>query len=518
MSVIAGTLLVVGLTVFFRWAARDLHAVGDQAILEIYTLHAARGLWTLGPYSQFGWHHPGPLYFYLLAPVYLLSGHKTIALHLGAFAINLLSVSAIVYTLFRHGAAPIACAVAVALAAYLVRLEPLVSSYWNPHIVIVPATLYLVVSAAVAAGQPRALPASVIVGSFLAQTHVSLVPYVFVLGSGAWAAFWWCERRQERTESFRWVLASASVLLLVWLLPIVEQATGSPGNLTRIVQFFGDPSPGQTLRAALIVWGDLICALFRPHLDVPEGLPISIPDRAVTAATVVAAAQAVILIAASVDALRRRERFHCALAALGLAGSIVGLWSITRVKSLIGDYTIFWLSGIGTLNWAFIGGLVLTRVVGLRLRVVQQWAVLVCVLVLLWSVIDIGSSQLKRARRQGLRPGSETAKVVQLASDAILEDIGRNGVQRPLFAMQTRDWAAAAGVLLQVYKRSDAVSVDRSLVSLFGEPLGPIGQEDRLFVIADANAHAILAQEPGDELVANVEDMYIHARSVRPRR
>src|SRR5262245_9076293 len=88
LSIIAGALPIAALSVFFRWATGDVYPVGDAAILEIYTLHAVRGFWTLGPYSQFGWNHPGPLYFYLLAPFYVLSGQKTVALHVGAFSIN----------------------------------------------------------------------------------------------------------------------------------------------------------------------------------------------------------------------------------------------------------------------------------------------------------------------------------------------------------------------------------------------------------------------------------------------
>jgi len=74
-------LVVAGLTAFFRWSSGDLYPVSDQAILEIYTLHAVRGFWTLGPYSQFGWHHPGPLYFYLLRIFRLLFGDSEVQSH-----------------------------------------------------------------------------------------------------------------------------------------------------------------------------------------------------------------------------------------------------------------------------------------------------------------------------------------------------------------------------------------------------------------------------------------------------
>jgi hypothetical protein len=35
--------------------------VGDAALLELNVISALRGDQLLGPYSQYGWHHPGPL-------------------------------------------------------------------------------------------------------------------------------------------------------------------------------------------------------------------------------------------------------------------------------------------------------------------------------------------------------------------------------------------------------------------------------------------------------------------------
>ena len=176
---------------FFDGATGEIYPVGDHAMLELYTRHAAHGVWSLGPYSQFGWNHPGPLFFYLLAPLYLFSGEKTIALNAGAFVINLLSVSAVVFVLLRYAAPGIGCAAATAMGLYVYRL-PIISSYWNPHVVILPAAAFLVLCAAIAARHAWALPVAVLVGSFLVQTHASLAPYVLVLASAALAtALWW---------------------------------------------------------------------------------------------------------------------------------------------------------------------------------------------------------------------------------------------------------------------------------------------------------------------------------------
>src|SRR5215469_15117239 len=43
---------------------------GDVAVLESGLRDALGGHQLLGPYSHFGWFHPGPAYFYVFAPVY----------------------------------------------------------------------------------------------------------------------------------------------------------------------------------------------------------------------------------------------------------------------------------------------------------------------------------------------------------------------------------------------------------------------------------------------------------------
>src|SRR5689334_7708759 len=68
--------------------------VSDLAVGESYTILASQGRLLVGPYSRFSWHHPGPIYFYLLAPFYKALGSRTIGLEVGALAINMCSMAA----------------------------------------------------------------------------------------------------------------------------------------------------------------------------------------------------------------------------------------------------------------------------------------------------------------------------------------------------------------------------------------------------------------------------------------
>jgi hypothetical protein len=213
-----------------------------------------------------------------------------------------------------------------------------------------------------------------------------------------------------------------------------------------------------------------------------------------------------------VDGHRRQDRFVTALSAAGIVASITGLWSISRVKSVIGDYTIFWLSAVGALNWGVIAGFAIARGAGVRLRGLQRSALLGAAAVFVWSVVYFGSDQLKRARRQGLLPSRDSARVVRLATEAILADMTREHATRPLFQLKTRDWTTAVGVVLQVYKRGVRPAVEGSRESFFGEPLEPDGRQDRTFVITDVPMDATTSARSGSTPLPSVERLFIYAR------
>ena len=85
VALAAGTLIAAGLAL--SAAVNALPAAwptGDGAVIELYTLHATGFRQLLGPYSRFGFHHPGPAMFYVLAPFYAVSGHATASLSVAA--------------------------------------------------------------------------------------------------------------------------------------------------------------------------------------------------------------------------------------------------------------------------------------------------------------------------------------------------------------------------------------------------------------------------------------------------
>ena len=76
---------------------------GDRAILGLTAGDAWRAPVLLGPYSRFYWHHPGPLYFYVLNVLGTVFGGGTVGFVLGAIAINIAAAAGILALAMRRG-------------------------------------------------------------------------------------------------------------------------------------------------------------------------------------------------------------------------------------------------------------------------------------------------------------------------------------------------------------------------------------------------------------------------------
>jgi hypothetical protein len=498
-----------GLAVYLQSSA-EAYPISDGAVLEIYTLHAVKGFWPFGPYSQFRWHHPGPMLFYLLAPFYALGGYRTIALHAGALAINLASVLTIAGVLIRSATPAVACTGVAALGLFLFRVDALAGSYWNPHIVVLPVAALLVLCARLASGRLATLPAIVVAGSFLAQTHVSLVPYVGVLVGVALAVgIVWREQPVAR-----WIGVSAVLLLLLWLPPLVEQVRHWPGNVSQLATFFSEPFDGPPWATVFGVWGDVMSAALRPGLKMPVGwAAVSDVGNWLPA---LGAVQAALLGAGCLLAARQRNKFSAALCGLGLLATLTAFWSITRIRTLIGDYMVFWMSIVGVMNWAAIVGLAIDALIRRRVAagraVAIRWVAVAAAAVVAVMFVSAGARQIAGAKDLANRNQPASARDVRIICDALDAYLAGEQVKRPLFQSSAAAWGDAAGVILYRYRSGQPITVSPDLVWMFGDPLAPTGHEDGTIIIADRAAHAELVQQPGDHFIARRGGIYLHAR------
>lgn len=173
----AAPLILMVVSVVFGGGPRTESA--DDALLTLTTRDAVTGRQLLGPYSRFGWHHPGPSYFYLLSlPTWVWHRAPT-GSWVGATLIGTACAAATVAAV-RWWAGPRAgWWAAIGTLVVVAGLGPgLLRDPWNPYVVTLPVLFVGVAAAAAAAGARGALPWALVVGSVAVQTHISTAPVV----------------------------------------------------------------------------------------------------------------------------------------------------------------------------------------------------------------------------------------------------------------------------------------------------------------------------------------------------
>lgn len=344
---------------------------GDQAAIQLATDRAARFTQLLGPYSRFGWSHPGPLYFYLLAGPYRALGGGGRGLVVASVLLTGLAAVALVLVVGRLGSRPAGRWAAALVAVELAALGPTtVAEVWNPVAIIVPTGLFLVLCAGLAVGRWWMLVGAVAVGSFLVQTDVSTGLVVAVVGVAAVGAAAVRTaavgtgapgRADAERAPVPVVAVPVAVALVVagllWAAPVVQQLTGSPGNLARVISFFRSGPPGHSWEAAT----RSVAGALWPPLEGRFGSP---PSLAASVALLVAAvAVAGVVLGAGLRRFDRGgpvdldqdvshagrlppARLGAALAAAAGLTAVVGVVSATRATGTLYGYLTEWLSAV----------------------------------------------------------------------------------------------------------------------------------------------------------------------------
>jgi hypothetical protein len=482
---------------------------GDAALIESYTLLATQGRLVYGPYSRFGWHHPGPIYFWTAAPFYGLADHKTAGLYVGVMFINMASIVAAVWVVARFASPSLTVTMLIALAGYVWRAREIFLSTWNPHVPIMPAVALIPVCAAIAEGEVTLLPLAAVFASFAAQTYTGLAPYsvglpavaVIVatarsrIASGIWA--------DPRTRRF--FNLTAWLLVVLWSGPIAEQMTRTPGNLTMIWRFFGEAHDGPTMGQAFIAWADNVAGMLLPAFRFRGGGVFRPSD---SSWPLVWATLQLLLLAPAIPLLAKRRSFDAAFAATTLAGLIIAFWSVTRVVGFIPEYGIVWITAIGML-----GTVALTRA-GIALVAdatgvsppLPSWAIkCVCAV----AVVACGAIAWQRY--------SETVRVeTRLArSEREVRDLFENvraylkesGARRPLLRIRGDTWSPAAGLVLQLQLAGIDFGVEGQSVFLFTDEVATDGTEDAEVTLSTGSLHGELSARPGNVVLAATDSL-----------
>lgn len=486
--------------------AQRLFPLADIAVIEMYARDALTGKLLVGPYSRFGWHHPGPSYFYLIAPIYALAGQQPAALAAGAAAIVMAAVALIAWAAARSFGTVVTAALLTSVTAYLLRLPDLVTSPWNPHVIVLPTVALMVVSATVACGDLALLPVAALLASFVVQTHIALVPLAgSVVAVSAAAGLAHVARRGQGPQSVKALSLTIWVILAMWFLPAAEQATHAPGNITLLWRFFVlSPATGQTSSAALEAWATMLAAPL--GFTIPLAAGGTFVAEAAGRSIAVAALQ---LLALGGVAAWSGHRALAWLARLCLLASLVALWSVTRIQERIMDHEVFWLTSVGVLNLGVIGGATGLYVQRLK-KDALEWGRRAAPIVhaaLVAACVFVSVRQLERAR-DGHLPVTISTPVAERFGASLRDYVRESGVRRPLFRIGEDVWGTTAGALLELNRAGVPFAVEDSWLPMFPQSFSAKGNEDAEITASGAATHLEMAERAGNVLIASSDTVY----------
>jgi hypothetical protein len=332
--------------------------------------------------------HPGPLSFWVLAPVYRLFGSSGFALHVATAVIDLLAIVAALWLGLRLGGRRAAMGVALAIAALFVALglgsvlEP-----WNPYLPILWWLVFLLALWGVASGDGPSAIALVASGSLCAQTHVPYLGLCVALGGlGAVALLLFARRDADRrAATLRWAIAALALGVVLWLPPTIDQLTAEPGNYGLLLDHLGSP-PDEPVGLGT-AWQEGLQRFDLVHLLVdPEVNPGLLTRGRVEEFPLAWRGGALLLAWAGLAAASWRRapvelrRFHAVVA----AATVVGIASVSRIFGVVWFYLLLWLwvVALAALAAAVASALALWRGADRRPSLAAVPAILLAALVL----------------------------------------------------------------------------------------------------------------------------------------
>ena len=514
-TLLVASFVVVALANLVR-TAPAFNSQGDLAVDELYVLLAVKHRLLLGPYSRFLWHHPGPLYFVTQAPLYALSGFSSASLYAGAIAINLAAFAILVWVVARGDRGLLAVSIPVGALWFAHRTGGLLASPWTAHVPVMSSLAFVVSVAGMAAGRIWLLPIIVLLGSFITQTHVAYVPLVIVLSTVALASSVYLGWRDHAGSPWPSINAAAWLFVGLWVLPIAEQLSHAPGNVTRLWQFFAvDQAPTQPIGVSIGYWSHALLRVFAPVLRLPWGEKADMADTVRTVSAVVLVS---CLPIAGLFAFKAKRRWETSIAGMAFLASLVGLWSITRIRGEVLQHDIIWLTGLGVIDLA----IVLTAAVRVaRDRLLPGWgssiAADVPILVVAIGVLcELVATSVGLGDFNGL-VGYEATKrrpaaTMMAADSAIRRYLAAERIARPLVEINA-DWGMAAGTFVELEKAGTEFAVPDAWLFMFSDAYAQTGREDAVVTFDRFRLHQALSLRPTN--VVLLEDDLMNVDAIR---
>ncbi len=303
----------------------------DIAALELRVHAMSHDFPLVGVFSRMGWYHPGPAFIIQEWLPYRLFGVNGLAY--GVVLGHLVALGLAWWAATRLNRVAGACVLLAGVLVLWAREPAQAMEPWNPWAGLI-ATITLMI-AAWSAGERHRLGAVLVlpVASYLLQAHLGFAPLVGLLIATAAVAAIWPGDRGRQIPWAAWLLG-AGLSVLMWLPPLYEQLTRSPGNATLIVQSFGKEPP-QGLVAGLLAVADGFAvppSWFHYSLLLPSsaGFPWLL----------------LLPIAATAAALLRRDRLRITAMAVCWASIVAVVVAVAFVSGAPAEYLVGWIPAV----------------------------------------------------------------------------------------------------------------------------------------------------------------------------
>lgn len=323
-------------------------------------------------------NNPGAWYSYLIAAPVAVLGPITG----GAIAVallNSLAVLAIVWAAGGWGGSRAAIGMGAAAAGLCWAMgSELLIDVWQPHALLLPATLFMVLAVGVGDGRSRFVPWLLAVGSVIVQTHLGYV-YLIGLTSILALALGGVRRRTTLRQGplavlrTRTALLSGLALLAAWLPALVDLARyGSDSNLARLLRSLGEGESTLGLVGGVRVAGQVLVApwsrLRFANAVTPAGVPNALEIPGLLPSAIASLVLTVTVVALFL--LRRATESRGVRTALEVAIGVVPITvialSLLPLGQLVGAHQVRWTFAVGIYVWGALacGSLEAMRVKG----------------------------------------------------------------------------------------------------------------------------------------------------------
>jgi hypothetical protein len=438
----------------------DYPTSGDEALLEMSTRNTAEGLTLTGPYSRFGFNHPGPLYFFLRIPLYYASGMSSSSSYLTLCLIACLCLAGSLEIVRRSIPGASAALLCLVAAVYFRAMTPVIwLNEWNAFVIITPVLLMTLSLAAVSSGSWRWLPAAVFSGSFAAQTHLGSVPTVLASFLVTLVLVLAGRRKPDR-PGILWL--SAGLAAALWLPVAVQQmAAGREGNLTVLVRFFLESKPVAVAGNAVGEWAGSLASMEISLVPADLARRMGIVRQFLIGLSLLRIA--LLTVCLFLPGRRGSGGFLRALCAMSLTLHAVTLASALQVREEVHQFLLVWISVAGPLSWfSILASVWAASGIDRPGRVLPSIAVLLLAAAASFANIRSGAS---------VRPGASADPRVGPLSGLLGEYLDRSGTGDACLLLSDHGlWPVMTGMVNDLQKRGFLIELDPRYRFMSGVP------------------------------------------------